>query len=75
MSVWRRRRRGAQCCHGDQIDWQGRLNKEEEWETGGRRRATKLRGDRLGQSEHFAQRGGKQGGWSGGGEGRGSLSG
>lgn len=55
MVVWRWR--GAQCCHGDRTDWQGRLIKEEELETGGRRRATKLQGDRLGQSEHFACRG------------------
>lgn len=29
----------AKCCHGGQIDWQRRLIRKEEWETGGRRRA------------------------------------
>lgn len=46
--VWRGRH--AKCCHGDHIDWQGRLIRKEEWETGGRRRAVHLR-NRLGQSE------------------------
>lgn len=27
------------CCHGDQIDWQGRLIRKRERETGGGRRA------------------------------------
>lgn len=29
----------AKCCPGGQIDWQRRLIRKEEWETGGRRRA------------------------------------
>lgn len=39
--VWRGRH--EKCCHGDQIDWQGRLIRKEEWETGGRRRAVHLK--------------------------------
>lgn len=35
--------RGAKCCHGGQIDWQRRLIRKEEWETGGRRRAIHLK--------------------------------